>query len=109
MLKVLCRNEGNKTAQSFYWHLSVPADVRGVDVQDGLRNGMLYSFSVETHDTTQYRHYTGFIDEPFFTVTKMPQFLGSNRRHEAPAMVDHEFRRRVKSYADGTMQRIRSA
>src|SRR5580698_6496698 len=22
VLKVLCRNDGNKTAQSFYWHLS---------------------------------------------------------------------------------------
>src|ERR1700677_1504234 len=24
---VVCRNDGNKTAQNFYWHLAVPADV----------------------------------------------------------------------------------
>jgi hypothetical protein len=69
---VLCRNDGNKTAQNFYWHLSVPADVRGIDVRDGLGVEMLNSYGVDSHENVPYRHYTGFVSKPLYPTRDTP-------------------------------------
>ncbi len=47
---ILCRNDGNKTAQNFYWHLSVPVTVGGGEVWDGLGNQVQRSVSMVSHE-----------------------------------------------------------
>jgi hypothetical protein len=52
---VLCRNDGNKTAQNFYWHLAVPENIRYADVREVHYDGkMLDSTGMESHEGQQY-------------------------------------------------------
>jgi hypothetical protein len=59
-LVVFCRNEGNKTAQNFYWHLLVPITVSRYGVWNSSGKEMVSTSGMETHDERLYRHYTGF-------------------------------------------------
>jgi len=48
-LVVFCRNDGNKTAQNFYWHLSVPIAVSRYGVWNSSGKAMLPSSGMESH------------------------------------------------------------
>jgi hypothetical protein len=69
---VLCRNDGNKTAQHFYWHLSIPATVAANSVWDATGNEMLISTGIDSHQGEQYRHYNGLIHDPLYPTRLTP-------------------------------------
>jgi hypothetical protein len=71
-LVVLCRNDGNKTAQNFYWHLSVPITVSRYGVWNSSGKEMLSSSRMETHDEELFRHYTGFVPDPLYPTRMVP-------------------------------------
>jgi hypothetical protein len=72
---ICCRNDGNKTAQNFYWHLSIPLTVGGGDVWDGLGNQVQRSVSVVSHEGVEYRHYTGLFHDPLYPTRDTPVVL----------------------------------
>jgi hypothetical protein len=72
---IVCRNDGNKTAQNFYWHLSVPVTVAGNEVWDGLGNQPQISVSVISHEGIEYRHYTGLLRDPLYPTRDTPVVL----------------------------------
>jgi len=69
---VLCRNDGNETAQNFYWHLSVPASVTPLNVRNNLGSHQLQSTSVDPHGGEIYRHYNGLISDPLYPTRETP-------------------------------------
>jgi hypothetical protein len=69
---VFCRNDGNKTAQNFYWHLAVPATVAPLHVRDGLGNEVLTFTRGEFHEDVQCRHYSGLVPEPLYPTRVNP-------------------------------------
>jgi hypothetical protein len=71
-LVVFCRNDGNKTAQNFYWHLSVPITVSQYGTWNSSGKEMLSSPGMESHDGEVYRHYTGFVADPLYPTRMAP-------------------------------------
>jgi|SRR5579863_9318598 len=70
---VLCRNDGNKTAQNFYWHLSVPVTVSGTAVcGPSPTSELLYNTRMDSHDGEPYRHYNGLISDPLYPTRVTP-------------------------------------
>lgn len=69
---VLCRNDGNKTAQNFYWHLSVPTSVSSSAVWNSLGNVLLSCTGVDSFGTEHFRHYNGLISDPLYPTRVTP-------------------------------------
>lgn len=63
---VCCRNDGNKTAQNFYWHCLVPLTVDGNAVWDSTGSRMLFNTSSRSHNGELYRVYGGLISDPLY-------------------------------------------
>jgi hypothetical protein len=71
-LVVLCRNDGNKTAQNFYWHLAIPITVSRYGVWNDAGKEILSTTGMESHDGAVYRHYTGFVPDPLYPTRMTP-------------------------------------
>lgn len=70
---VFCRNDGNKTAKNFYWHLAVPSTVALLHVRDGVDLDKVLSFTRgEFHEDVQCRHYSGLVAEPLYPTRVKP-------------------------------------
>jgi hypothetical protein len=74
---VCCRNDGNKTAQNFYWHCLVPVTVDGNAVWDSTGNQMLFNTSTRSQNGELYRHYNGFVTNPLYP-TRIAQIARIN-------------------------------
>jgi hypothetical protein len=79
---ILCRNDGNKTAQNFYWHLSVPSTVSGNPVWNASGNEMLPNTGTDVHEGESYRHYNGLIPDPLYPtrVTPVARIMTTDRK-----------------------------
>ena len=71
-LVIFCRNDGNKTAQNFYWHLSIPITISRYGVWNAAGKEILSTTGMESQDGTLYRHYTGFVPEPLYPTRMTP-------------------------------------
>ncbi len=69
---VFCRNDGNKTAQNFYWHLAVPITVSRYGVWNSSGKEMLSSAAMETLAGELYRFYTGFVADALYPTRMAP-------------------------------------
>jgi hypothetical protein len=70
-LIVGCRNDGNKTAQNFYWHLSVP-DNAGCQVWDPTGSFGIPSSGHVLCDDVQCVHFSGLVRDPLYPTRKTP-------------------------------------
>jgi hypothetical protein len=71
-LVVFCRNDGNKTAQNFYWHLSIPITVSRYGVWNATGKEILSTTGMESQDGALHRHYTGFVPDPLYPTRMTP-------------------------------------
>ena len=71
-LVVFCRNDGNRTAQNFQWHLSIPITVGASSVWNSSGRQRLCNGGMESHQRQLYRHYQGQIDEPLYPAGVTP-------------------------------------
>jgi hypothetical protein len=71
-LVVFCRNDGNKTAQNFYWHLSIPITVSRYGVWNAAGKEILSTTGMESQDGALHRHYTGFVPDPLYPTRMTP-------------------------------------
>ena len=104
---VLCRNDGNKTAQNFYWHLLVPLTVSG----DGVRepspmSELLYNTSTDSHEGETYRHYNGLISDPLYPTRVTPVARISTTDMDLPLWWSTVSEDGTDPTPDGKMQRM---
>ena len=71
-LVVFCRNDGNKTAQNFYWHLFIPITVSRYGVWNAAGKEILSTTGIESQDGALYRHYNGFVPDPLYPTRMTP-------------------------------------
>jgi hypothetical protein len=71
-LVVFCRNDGNKTAQNFYWHIAVPITVSRYGVWNSSGKEMLPGSGMESHNGEVYRGYSGFYSDPLYPTRMTP-------------------------------------
>lgn len=71
-LVVFCRNDGNRTARNFYWHLAVPIAVSRSGVWNSLGRETLLSTVMESHEGEVYRRYSGFVADPLYPTLMTP-------------------------------------
>lgn len=69
---VLCRNDGNKAAQHFSWHLSIPITVGSSAVWNSSGKEMLSTIGMESHQGELCRRYKGLITEPLYPSAVIP-------------------------------------
>lgn len=107
-LVVSCRNEGNKTAQNFYWHLLVPITVSRYGVWSGAGKEILSNSGMETRDESLYRRYGGFVQDPLYPSRSVILSRIATSDLSIPLWWSTISEDGAEPNADGEMQRIDS-
>jgi hypothetical protein len=105
-LVVFCRNDGNKTAQNFYWHLAIPITVSRHGVWNASGNEILSTTGMESHDGALYRHYTGFAPDPLYPTRMTPVARIATHDLKLPLRWSTISEDGADPTADGEMQRM---
>jgi|ERR1700733_96088 len=102
-LVVFCRNDGNKTAQNLYWHLSVPIAVSRYGIWNSSGKELLPSSGMESHGGEVYRRYSGFYPDPLYPTRMAP--VARSATHDVAWRYGGLLFPRM-GLSDGEMQRI---
>ncbi len=105
-LVVFCRNDGNKTAQNFYWHLAVSITVSRYGVSDADGKEILSTTGMESHDGALYRHYTGFVPDPLYPTRMTPVARIATHDMKLPLWWSTISEDGADPASDGEMQRM---
>ena len=103
---VVCRNDGNKTAQNFYWHLAVGADV-GCSVWDPSGRLSIPSTNPVSCEGVECTHYSSLSRDPLYPTRVTPVALvTSNDPKNLRLWWSTVSEDGVDPNPDGTMQRM---
>jgi hypothetical protein len=105
-LVVYCRNDGNKTAQNFYWHLSVPLTISRYGVWNSSGKENLSTSDMQSHDGQVYRHYTGFWSDPMYPTRMTPVARIATHEMNLPLWWSAVSEDGADPMPDGEMQRM---
>ncbi len=105
-LVVFCRNDGNKTAQNFFWHLAIPITVSRYGVWNAAGKKILSTTGMESHDGALYRHYTGFVPDPLYPTRITPVARITTHDMKLPLRWSTISEDGADPTADGEMRRI---
>jgi hypothetical protein len=105
-LVVFCRNDGNKTAQNFHWHLAIPITVSRYGVGNAAGKEILSSTGMESYDGALYRHYTGFVRDPLYPTRMTPVARIATHDLKLPLLWSAISEDGADPTSDGAMQRM---